>query len=578
MLLPSDLKQSQFLKEAEFALTAIAVLAALVCPQLGAKFFERVERGFGRLSRRSGISVYVGLSVVVLRLALLPLFPIPLPFVPDDFSFLLACDTFAHGRLTNPTPAMWTHFESIHITMQPTYQSMYFPGQGLLLAVGQILFGQPWLALLAMDGLMCAALTWALQGWLPRRWALLGGMIAVLWLGLFSTWINTYHTAALLSAFGGALVLGSLPRLIRKGWFRYGLLMGLGIAILVLTRPYEGALLCLPVAVALGRWTVKGKARPPLGSLARRAVAPLLLIFAAILWLGYYDYKAFGNPLTLPYTINRQTYSMAPYYIWQHPRPDLHYRHAEMREFYRRIELGFFNLIDTPWGFVPYTLGKAIFTVLFFTGYALLPPLLTMGYVFKDRRTRFLVVCVLVMCTGLAVEAFLMPYYMAPFLAALYGLGIQSMRHLRAWKLGNSPAGLAMMRLLVVVCVAMAGIRALASPLKLTLPKWPPSNWNLTWYGPEHYGTERAQMEARLEQLPGDQLVIVRYFPQHYPVDEWVYNGADIDDSKVIWARDMGAAGNQELIRYYRDRSVWLVEPDAIPARVSPYPLQEPKP
>jgi hypothetical protein len=85
-------------------------------------------------------------------------------------------------------------------------------------------------------------------------------------------------------------------------------------------------------------------------------------------------------------------------------------------------------------------------------------------------------------------------------------------------------------------------------------------------------------MEARLEQLPGDQLVIVRYFPQHYPVDEWVYNGADIDDSKVIWARDMGAAGNQELIRYYRDRSVWLVEPDAIPARVSPYPLQEPKP
>jgi hypothetical protein len=51
-------------------------------------------------------------------------------FLPDDFSFLLAGDTFAHGRLTNPTPAMWTHFETIHITMQPTYQSMYFPGRG----------------------------------------------------------------------------------------------------------------------------------------------------------------------------------------------------------------------------------------------------------------------------------------------------------------------------------------------------------------------------------------------------------------------------------------------------------------
>ena len=139
----------------------------------------------GLRERKSWAVAGVGASVIVLRAALLPLFPVPLPIVPDDFSFLLASDTFAHGRLTNPTPAMWTHFESIHITMQPTYQSMYFPGQGLLLAVAQFFFGRPWFALLAMDGLMCAALVWMLQGWLPRRWALLGGVIAVLRLGLF---------------------------------------------------------------------------------------------------------------------------------------------------------------------------------------------------------------------------------------------------------------------------------------------------------------------------------------------------------------------------------------------------------
>ena len=64
-----------------------------------------------------------------------------------------------------------------------------------------------------------------------------------------------------------------------------------------------------------------------------------------------------------------------------------------------------------------------------------------------------------------------------------------------------------------------------------------------------------------------------RYSPRHNPFDEWVYNGADIDGSKVIWAREMDAANNLELIRYYRDRRVWLVEPDSTPSAVSPYPM-----
>jgi hypothetical protein len=102
----------------------------------------------------------------------------------------------------------------------------------------------------------------------------------------------------------------------------------------------------------------------------------------------------------------------------------------------------------------------------------------------------------------------------------------------------------------------------------------------MTWIGPEHFGIERAQVEAQLTNLPGGQLAIVRYGANHHPIDEWVYNQSDIDHAKVIWARDMGSAGNLELIRYYRDRSVWLVEPDqndagASPARVSPYPFEE---
>jgi hypothetical protein len=572
MVLPSVPEQGTSLLLIEGGLTAIAFGVAFCWPRLGFGRFSRIEHAFARLARRKGLSVaVVGLTALVTRLAILPLQPIPQPFTHDDFSFLLAADTFASGRLTNPSPVMWAHFESFHITVKPTYMSMYFPAQGLILAAGKILTGHPWYGILLTTALMCAAICWMLQAWLPPTWALLGGALAVLRLGLFSYWIDTYSGAGSVAALGGALVLGALPRLMKEVRFRDSMLMAAGVILLGTSRLYEGMLLYIPVTCFL-IWRIffRGN-RPAAAVLLRYAVVPLILIVGAAAWMGYYNYRVFGNSLVLPYTINRAQYAVAPYFVWQSERPEPMYHHNVMRKFYSHDEIESFEEMHRPHGFITQTFLKAAMGLLFYAGIALLVPLIMVRRVLLDRRIRFLVLCVLVLMAGQLVEVFFFAHYLAPFTAAFYAIGLQAMRHLRVWSPGGTPVGMTLTRLIVTLCVVLAGVRLGAKPLHLYLPVWPGA-WASEWYGSDvHSGIERAQIESRLEQMPGKQLVIVRYSLDHNSLDEWVYNTADIDSAKVIWAREMDSANDLELIDYYKDRKVWLVQPDT-QQKATPYP------
>jgi hypothetical protein len=579
MILSTGPERGSSLVVIECGLTALAFAVAFCAPRLGSRYFARVEQTFGRLARKQNLAVLaVVVTAFLLRLAILPFVPIPRPFVPNDFSFLLASDTFASGRLTNPTPVMWTHFESLHITMTPTYMSMYFPAQGLVLAAGKVLAGHPWYGILVVSAIMCGAICWMLQAWLPPTWALLGGFLAIIRLGLFSYWINTYSGGGSTAALGGALILGAFPRLVKDPRPRYAILLAIGAILLANSRPYEGVLLCLPVAVVLIRWLISGKNRPTTTSLVRLATIPLALLVAAGLWMGYYNYRVFKNPLTEPYTVNRTEYAMAPYFVWQSARSEPVYRHKVMRDFYYQDELTVFLKTHSFSGYLPQAFYKVLSAISFYAGFALLPPLIMMRRVLLDRRIRFLVICVLILGAGMSIEIFLIPHYLAPFTAAFYAIGLQAMRHLRVWSPGNNPVGLQVVRLTVTLCIGLAVLRPFAEPLHIQLIEWPPSMWVDTWSGPGYFGSDRASVESDLEQLAGKQLVIVRYSKDHNPYDEWVYNRANIDNSQVIWAREMDEIENQELINYYRDRNVWLLQPDILPARVQPYLVNAARP
>jgi hypothetical protein len=488
------------------------------------KHFAEVARRFGALARRKRLAIVaVGVATIVLRLAMLPWMPVPEPWVQDEFSYLLAADTFVRGRLANPTHPMWAFFDTFHVLQHPTYASIYAPAQGAVLALGKLL-GEPWIGVLLSTAVMCMAITWALQGWVPAEWALLGGILVMCRLGLFGYWMNSYWGGSVPAA-GGALVIGALPRIFRENRPRDAAICGIGAGILANSRPFEGFVFCLPIAVSILWWWLCGAAKERRTRL-RQAILPLAVALAIpVGFLAYYNARVTGSATMFPEMVEARNKVVAPIFVWQHAKPQRAYANQQFEDFYNQ-EAQVFH--------VPAWKKGAIFWA-FFVGPALTVGLLAVFWLFPDPVVRLLMVQFALSGLGLCMVTYFFPHYAAPLVATLMVLVTLGLYELRQFRL-------------VVGVAVVFGI--LSGPISVG---------STTYLSSDPF---RRATERQLEAQPGDHLVLVSYGERHDPSSEYTYNAADIDRARIVWARLVPGQNLTPLLSYFRNRDVWVFRPD----------------
>jgi hypothetical protein len=508
-----------------------------------------------------GVLAFVGSAAIAF------LQGVPVPNFADEFCHLLAADTFAHGRLANPAHPMWIHFESLHIIQQPTYVSKYPPAQGLFLAAGQKLTGYPIVGVWISMALMSASICWMLQVWLSRRWALLGGLLVIIHpeLGIQGYWAQSYWGGAV-AATGGALALGGLRSLIHKPRTTAAVILGIGVVLLANSRPYEGLLISLPLAGRLFYWLIS-KDRPTLNVSLKNVLLPLSLVIGiAVAWMALYNFRITGDVFRLPWQVHEESYVVVPVFLWQDLRQIQGYHHQALKEFHTTYGISIYNEKRSFIGFMRINFATWMMYFLL-AGSAIALPLIAAAkvvflWIWRNRWGRFGILTYAVFAVGLMIETFANLHYFAPVVALNYFFMLQAMR---LWRWHNP--GVGKVALCVVPSLAVAVLLINFWQTIKNHDEWAPH-------------LQRERLLAHLKQQDGRHLIFVKYGPYgpHRAFErEWVYNEADIDRSKVVWARAIDTKENCKLVKYFNHRIIWSLEIDRddAPVQLKSFPKQQ---
>ncbi len=537
---------------------SLLVIFKMTVFQIVWKYFEKILFFIGKRPLRAVAIIFVlsfcfnaGIALIIGESP---------PHIHDEFANLLAADTFARGRVSNPQHPHWQFFEAIHILSHPAYVSKYPPAQGLMFAVGQVLFNKPVVGAWLAGALACAGICWALFAWMSPKWALFGGFLA-LFHPVILKWSQVFWGGSE-AMFGGALLFGAVGYLLKSIDVKNVIFLAVGISILGISRPFEGLILTIICCCFLAyqmfkrKWLFNFKLYFPAGI--------VLLVF--LIFTGYYNWRITGSPMKMPYMVYEEQYAVAPFLVFQKPRSIPQYNHEFIKKHFVDYALQDYNRQQTLKGFARETIAKyKRIAKGYLNNYVLIIPLLTFPFMFKRSGVRlFPLIAFLIFSCVMVVETWMWDRYVAPAGVLFFCIVVEGFRRLRLWRCCNKLIGLAIVIAVLVLCL-------LQTTLWLKVRKWEYSRRDWDW--------QRVQIIKKLEGEGGKHLIFVKYGPNQSVHNDWVHNGADIDGQTVVWARDMGEK-NKVLIDYYKDRKLWLLEadneydppPDKIkPAVLKPY-------
>jgi hypothetical protein len=280
-----------------------------------------------------------------------------------------------------------------------------------------------------------------------------------------------------------------------------------------------------------------------------------------------YNARVTGNALTFPYQLGVQRNNMAPSFLWEHEDTNKTYSHEHLRRFHVEAEMSLYRerqKVGREW---MYAANLAHLWQFFVRPALALPFIAGILLIWRSHNMTAIALPALIPLAAMPFANWHNPHYSAAITGIVYCFVAQGLRRMYLHPGANGKNALRSFAYAApVVCAVTLFAATVMEARGIRL-----DSDSQGWAGNAAQWPVREKLARELSLRPGKHLVLVRYTSRHDFEREWVQNEADIDGSKVVWARELGSDADARLVKYFRDRQVWLLEADTATSRLSPY-------